>query len=257
MGTDVRHELHEGLGEASSMGLSFTRQAFQMLPELDKPRILDVACGQGRATLELARLSGGQVVGLDIDQTALEVLSWRIEEEGLAARVQVVHGSMFDMDFPDEYFDVLWAEGALNVIGFERGLREWRRLIKPQGFLVIHEGVWLQPDPPKAIRDRWQPVFPEINTIPSYLEQLPRYGYRPVGHFALPDDFWWLNYYALIEGRIQEMRQRYADDQAAQRILDKEQREVDLYHAHRRWYGSAFLVMQKTGARGALGGAEG
>jgi SAM-dependent methyltransferase len=239
------------------MGLSFTRQAFHMLPELDNPRILDVACGQGRATLELARLSSGQVVGLDIDQTALEIFSRRIEEEGLADRVQVVHGSMFDMDFPDECFDVIWAEGALNVIGFEKGLRAWHRFIKREGFLVIHEGVWLQPDPPQAIVDRWQTVFPEISTIPSYLEQLPRYGYRPVGHFALPEDFWWLNFYALIEGRIRELRQRYADDQAAQKVLDKEQCEVDLYCAHRRWYGSAFLVLQKTGTHGALGGAEG
>ena len=73
----------------------------------------------------------------------------------------------------------------------------------------------------------------------------------------MPEDFWWLNYYALIEGRIRELRQRYADDQAAQKILDKEQREVDLYRAHRRWYGSAFLVMQKMGTPGAPGGAEG
>jgi SAM-dependent methyltransferase len=150
MGTDIRHEIYEGLGEASSIGLNFTRKAFQMLPKLDRPRILDVGCGQGRATLELARLSGGQVVGLDIDQAALEVLSRKIDEEGLSDRVRIVHGSMFDLDFPDESFDVLWAEGALNVIGFESGLRGWHRLIKPGGFLVVHEGVWLQPDPPQA-----------------------------------------------------------------------------------------------------------
>jgi ubiquinone/menaquinone biosynthesis C-methylase UbiE len=257
MGTDVRREIYEGLGEASSIGLDFTRQAFHMLSELDRPRILDVGCGQGRATLELARLSGGQVVGLDIDQAALEVLSRRIEEERLTGQVQVVHGSMFDMDFPDESFDILWAEGALNVIGFEKGLRVWRRLIKPSGFLVAHEGVWLQPDPPQAIVDRWQTVFPEISTVPNYLEQLPRYGYRLIGHFALPEDFWWLNFYALIEERIHELRQTYAGDQAAQKVLDQEQREVDLYRAHCRWYGSAFLVMQKTGAHRASEGAEG
>jgi len=246
MGTDIRHEIYEGLGEASSIGLSFTRQAFQMLPELDRPRILDIGCGQGRATLELAWLSGGQVVGLDIDQAALEVLSQRIEDEGLAEHVQVVHGSMFDTRFPDESFDLVWAEGALNVIGFKKGLQAWRRLIKPAGFLVIHEGVWLQPDPPQAIVDRWQPLFPEISTVPAYLEQLPRYGYQLIDYFALPEDFWWVNYYALIEERIEALRKKYASDQSIQKFLDKEQYEVDLYHEHARWYGSAFLVMQKA-----------
>jgi SAM-dependent methyltransferase len=254
MGTDIRHEIYEGLGEASSIGLNFTRKAFQMLPKLDRPRILDVGCGQGRATLELARLSGGQVVGLDIDQAALEVLSRKIDEEGLSDRVRIVHGSMFDLDFPDESFDVLWAEGALNVIGFESGLRGWHRLIKPGGFLVVHEGVWLQPDPPQAIVDRWQPVFPEINTVPGYVAQLPRFGYELVGHFPLPEDFWWLNYYARIDERIRGLRQTYAADQASQKILDQEQREVDLYREHRQWYGSAFLVMQKSGAPGGTAG---
>jgi ubiquinone/menaquinone biosynthesis C-methylase UbiE len=254
MGMDIRRELYEGLGEASSIGLSFTRQAFQMLPRLTNPRILDIGCGQGRATLELARSSGGQVVGLDIDQAALEVLSRRIKEEGLAGHVQVVHGSMFDMDFSDESFDVLWAEGSLNAIGFEKGLRAWRRLIKPNGFLVIHDAAWLQPDPPQEIVDRWQPVFPEINTVPGYMAQLQRYGYRLVGHFALPEDFWWLNYYALIDERIRELRQTYAGDRAIQKVLDKEQREVDLYRKHHQWYGSAFLVMQKSGDHNAAGG---
>ncbi len=245
---DIYHEIHEGLGEASSIGLSFTQQAFQMLPELEYPRILDIGCGQGRATLELARLSGGQVVGLDIDQAALEVLSRRIEEERLTGRVQVVHGSMFELDFPDESFDLVWAEGALNIIGFEKGLRACRRLIKPNGFLVVHEGAWLQPDPPQEIVDRWQPVFPEIDTVPGYVAQLPRCGYQLVGQFALPEDFWWLNYYALLEERIRGLRQTYAGDQAIQKVLDEEQREVDLFRKHARWYGSAFLVMQKSGA---------
>ena len=254
MATDIRRELYDGLGEASSIGLSFTRKAFQMLPKLDSPRIIDIGCGQGRATLELARLSDGQVVGLDIDQAALEVLSRKIEEEGLTEHVQAVRGSMFALDFPDESFDLVWSEGALNIIGFEKGLREWRRLVRPNGFLVAHEGAWLRPDPPQAIVHRWQTVFPEISSIPEYIEQLPRHGYRPIGHFALPDDFWWLNYYALIEERIQKLRQTYAGDQACQNVLDQEQHEVDLYREHRQWYGSAFLVMQKSEAPGGTGG---
>jgi SAM-dependent methyltransferase len=254
MEMDIRRELYEGLGEASAIGLNFTRQAFQMLPKLDHPRILDIGCGQGRATLELARLSGGQVVGLDIDEAALEVLSRKIEDERLTDHVQVVHGSMFDIDFPDASFDILWAEGALNIIGFEKGLRAWRRLLKPSGFLVVHEGAWLQPDPPQAIVDRWQPVFPEIDTVPGYVAQLPRCGYQLIGQFALPEDFWWRNFYALLDERICELRQKHAEDQTSQQSLDREQREVDLFHKHARWYGSAFLVMQKSGASGGTAG---
>lgn len=221
-----------------------------MLPQMERPRILDVGCGQGRATLELARLSGGQVVGLDTDRSALDVLSRRIEEQGLAGRVQVVHGSMFNMDFADESFDVVWAEGSVNAIGFGRALRAWRRLIRPAGYLVVHEGAWLRPDPPRAIVERWQPVFADIDTVPGYVRQLPGCGYRLLGQFSLPEDFWWANFYALVEERVRVLQTKYAGQPAAEEILAGEQAEVDLYREHARWYGSAFLVMQKGPGQG-------
>jgi len=62
MTTNIRAELHEDLAGSSSIRLRFTRKAFHMLPRLDRPRILDIGCGQGEPTLELAKLSGGQVI---------------------------------------------------------------------------------------------------------------------------------------------------------------------------------------------------
>ncbi len=46
--------------------LKYTRKAFRMLPQMDKPRILDVGCSPGASTLDLARLSRGEIIGLDI-----------------------------------------------------------------------------------------------------------------------------------------------------------------------------------------------
>ena len=58
--------------------LKYTRKAFRMLPQLDKPRILDMGCGSGVPTLELARLSKGEITGIDIDQRSLYRLTRRI-----------------------------------------------------------------------------------------------------------------------------------------------------------------------------------
>ena len=246
MATQLRRELHAGLGTASPVRLSFTRKAFELLPPLETPQILDVGCGSGDPTLELARLSGGQVLGLDVDPSALAELSKRAEDEGLAHRIQVVNRSMLDMDFPDERFDLIWAEGSMHVVGFEKALRDWRRFLKPRGFLVVHEMAWLRADPPPAIRNFWQGIFPGIRTVSEYVETVPGCGYDLIAHFALPEDFWWREYYAPLEARIRELRGKYADDPAAQTALDNEQQGVDLYRKHARWYGSAFLLMQKV-----------
>ena len=119
----------------------YTRKAFQMLPELKKPRILDIGCGSGVPTIELARLSDGEIIGIDTDESLLGKLGGRIEEEGFSDRVKIKKCSLFEMDFPDASFDIVWAEGSIYIIGFERGLREWRRLLKTDGFLVVHDKI--------------------------------------------------------------------------------------------------------------------
>jgi SAM-dependent methyltransferase len=247
MAPDIQRELHRELSRGSPARLGFTRKAFRMLPPLHDPRILDIGCGQGGPTLELARLSGGHVTGLDTDRSALHELARRADEEGLSDHIEVVHGSMFDMDFADGSFDVIWAEGSLHILGFERALREWRRFIRPHGFLVVHEMAWLRPDPPSEIAGCWQMAYPGIRTVSEYVEQVPDHGYELVGHFALPDDFWLLDYFDPMVARIRVLRRKYAEDQAAQRTLDREQQAADLYKKHSKWYGSVFLLMRTSG----------
>ena len=89
----------------------YTRKAFQMLPELEKPRILDIGCGSGVPTIELAKLSDGEVIGLDIAQSQLDKLNRKIEKEGFSNRMKTIKRSLFEIDFPDESFDIIWAEG--------------------------------------------------------------------------------------------------------------------------------------------------
>ena len=61
--------------------LKYTRKAFRMLPQLNKPRILDMGYGSGVPTLELARLSKGEITGIDIDQRSLYRLNIDLLEE--------------------------------------------------------------------------------------------------------------------------------------------------------------------------------
>ena len=71
--------LKVGKEEIRKRLLKYTRKAFRMLPQMDKPRILDIGCGSGVSTLELARLTDGEITGLDIDQNALDRLKRKIE----------------------------------------------------------------------------------------------------------------------------------------------------------------------------------
>jgi len=245
MTNDLFFEIHRGLPREGPGRNKYTRQAFRMLPPMDKPRILDIGCGPGGPTLELARLSQGNVLGMDTHQPYLDELNKKIRHADLTDRVQALNGSMFEMDFPDESFDIIWAEGSIYIIGFDRGLREWRRFIKPDGFLVVHEMTWLRPNPPKEIHDFWMECYPGIRTVPENLEHISHGGYEVLSHFTLPDDAWWIEYYDPLETRIQELRKKYAGDAESLAFLDEEHREIELYRKYHKWYGSVFFGLQK------------
>jgi len=226
--------------------LKYTRKAFRMLSQMDKPRILDIGCGSGVPTLEVARLGQGEVIGIDINQPALDEFTRRIAEAGLHDRVQAVKCSMFHMDFPDESFDIIWAEGSTFIIGFEKALKEWRRFLKPEGFLVAHEMTWSRPDPPQEAYNYWKGLAGSgIRTVTEYLEQISACGYGLVGYFTLPEDVHWIEYYSPLERRIQELRLKYVNDSKALEVLNKEQKEIEVARKHHQWYSSAFFVMQR------------
>lgn len=245
MSSDLRGELFRGLDEFTPARREFLHRAYAMLPTLERPRVLDVGCGRGGPTLELARLGGGEVVGVDIDRGALAELTARAAAEGLSARVRAVQASMAAMDFPAGSFDVIWAEGSAHAIGLVAALGVWRRLLRPAGHLVIHEMCWLRPDPAAELAGHWRRVFPGIRTVPEYEAEIPRHGYAAIASFPLPEEFWWENYYEPLARRIAELSREYRALRAAGALLREQEREIELYRKHRGWYGSAYLLMRR------------
>jgi SAM-dependent methyltransferase len=246
MPSELIFEIHEGLPRQGVGRNEYTRQAYEMLPPLREPRILDVGCGSGASSLELARVSGGRVIGLDVHQPYLDELSRRAEAAGLANRVSARNGSMLSIELPDESFDLVWAEGSIFIIGFDRGLEEWRRLIRPQGFLVVHDVAWLRPDPPDELREFWSEAYPPMRDVSEDLAAIPPRGYEVLGHFPLPDDAWWVEYCEPLEERLPELRVKHAGDTEAQALLDASQREIDMLRRYPGWYSSVFFLMRKT-----------
>jgi len=246
MTTDIFFDIHHDLPREGPGRNQYTRKAFHMLPEMDKPRILDIGCGPGGQTMDLARLTQGEVIGIDIHQPYLDQLTNKIKEAGLSARVHAINCSMFNMKFPDESFDIIWAEGSIYIMGFEQGLAGWRRLIKPKGFLAVHEMTWLRPDPPQEIYAYWKEFYPEIKTVEENMELILKCGYTLIGQFTLPEDAWWIEYYGPLEERIKDLRGKYIDNLEALAILDNEQREIEMYKKYYQWYGSVFFVMKKN-----------
>jgi SAM-dependent methyltransferase len=184
-------------------------------------------------------------MGIDTHQPYLDRLSKEVEQAGLTGRVRGVNSSILEMNLPNESFDIIWADGSICIIGFERGLRRWRRFIKPKGFLAVHEMTWLRPDPPQEVHDYWKTLYPGVAMIQEKIAQIGVCGYDLLRLFTLPDDAWWYEYYGPLEERIRGLRKKYVDDPTALAQLEEEQEEIDMYRKCLKWYGSVFFIMQK------------
>lgn len=204
--------------------LKYTRQAYHMLPQMDKPRILDIGCGSGIPTLELAALSNGNITGIDIDQPALDEFNRHIKDLGLSDRVKAINCSMFEMDFPEESFDIIWAEGSIYTMGFERGLKEWKRLLKPGGFMMIHD---------------------EQGDIEGKLKQIADCGYELLGYFTLSKETWWEEYFAPLQKWVTEAESGYKDDPKLAEELKQARSELDTFNKYPDRNSSICFVMKK------------
>ncbi|MEW6497943.1 MAG: class I SAM-dependent methyltransferase [Cyanobacteriota bacterium] len=238
---DIFFELHQGLPREAPGNQESTRRAFSLLTHLPpKPSILDIGCGPGQQSIVLAQLSDGVITAVDTHEPFLEELKRRAIAQGVSEQVRFINASMFSLEFEAHSFDLIWSEGAIYIIGFEQGLKTWKPLLKPGGYLVVSELSWLKLNPPQEVREYWATNYPAMNSIEDNLKLIEAAGYRKISHFILPESAWWDDYYTPLEQRITLLRNQYKDDA----ILQEEEQEIDFYRTYSDWYGYLFYLMQ-------------
>ena len=221
-----------------------TIRAYEALDLPDKPHILDVGCGNGRQTIDLARISSGLVTAIDNHGPFLQRLRREADARGVGRRLRTLCMDMAAIDLPGETFDLIWSEGAIYNIGFAKGLSAWKSLLAPTGRLAVTEACWLRPDPPAEIERWWRHEYPAITDVETNLALIREAGYEPLDHFALPPEAWTDEYYVPLQARISELRTKYGTEPEASGVLDMLQTEIDQYTKYGDWYGYVFFLMR-------------
>lgn len=105
-------------------------------------RGLDVCCGTGMLSLEMARAvgPGGRVTGLDFCENMLARAVQNIEKTPYKGVISLVNGNAMDLPFEDNSFDCAIIGFALrNVPDIEKTVREMARVVRPGGKVVSLE----------------------------------------------------------------------------------------------------------------------
>jgi ubiquinone/menaquinone biosynthesis C-methylase UbiE len=208
------------------------------------PRVLDIACGPGMQTLDLAELlPGASIVAVDRQIDFIDEARRRAALIGVDDRVEFAQGDMTALPFADNTFDLIWCEGAAYIMGVEAALRSWRGLLKPGGRLALSEAVWLRPDAPESLRQWWGSDYPAMGDVENCRGLVGASGYELLGDFVLPQEAWWEHYYEPMAHRLEQLEASYAGDSVAEAVLSDAHLEIANYREYAQYYGYVFIVL--------------
>ena len=209
-------------------------------------KVADIGCGTGASALHLARLLNARITAVDSAQEFLDILKDRAVRMGVADRITAVAGSMDHLPFDDGELDIIWSEGAVYNIGFERGVAEWRRYLKPGGLWVASEITWITDSRPAELQAHWDREYPELDMASARIRLLEKHGYSPVGYFVLPEHCWRDQYYRPLQSRFEDFLDRHGHGEDARAIVAAEQREIELYERYKAYVSYGMYVARKS-----------
>jgi len=232
------YELCELLPRCGPGDNESTRRAFNSIPQISKqPSILDIGCGSGMQTLELARISDSKIIALDNYQGFLDILLKKTDEEGFSKNITLKNMSMLEMDFEQNSFDIIWSEGALYSMGFQNGLKRCQQLLKDGGSLAVTELVYIAPNPPTTVVEYFESEYPDIKTIKERIDLIQNEGFHLLSNFTLPESSWLDNYYLPMEKELPALKKKYQNNKIGLNVFEAFQNEVDFYKKYSKCFG--------------------
>lgn len=244
---EIFFELFEGLPRQGPGDRACAEKALALCRDLpQRLEVLDLGCGVGGQTLHLVELLPDAIItAMDNHAPSVERLRATVAERGLAERVRAVVGDMARPGLLPGSLDLVWSEGALYNVGIANALRICHELLRPGGYLAFTDAVWRKEDPPPEVKASFEFDYPTMGRVPDVLAAIAGTGFLLAGHFTLPDEAWWTDFYTPMEDRIEELRGKHAGDAEALGILAQLAQEPEMHRRHSDCYAYEFFIVRR------------
>lgn len=243
---DLVIETHLGLERQGPGSPEMTAKALSFLDKIDKiTRVADLGCGSGGQTIVLAEHISGNIIGLDLFPDFISILNHNAEKNNLGERVKGIVGSMESLPFQKEEFDLIWSEGAIDNIGFEKGLTHWNGFIKKNGYLVVSCPSWFKEEHPVKIEKFWSHAGSGLDSVKNNIGVIEKSGYQFVASFVLPENCWTEHYFIPREVSLKALSKKYSGNKTVEAFIADNQYEVELYSKYKQYFGYVFYIGKK------------
>ena len=243
---DLIVETHAGLERQGPGSPEMTIKALSFLDNLDKiSRTLDLACGTGGQTMVLAQNISGNIIGIDRCPDFINMFNDNAKKLNLHERVNGIVGSMENLSFKKEEFDIIWSEGAIDNIGFEKGISYWNGFLKKNGYIAVTCPSWFTVERPGEIEKFWGDAVNGLGTIAHNISIMQKAGYNLIAAFTLPEKCWTDNYFIPREAAEKALLEKYTGNKTVEAYIEDDNYEVELYSKYKQYYGYVFYIGKK------------
>jgi SAM-dependent methyltransferase len=243
---DYFHQVFSSLPRQGPGYSDATRKAWSLIPFVPPhPNILDIGCGTGTQTRDLAGLSEGTITAVDIYEPFLAKITAWAEREGIAERIRTRQASMDDLPFDQKEFDIIWSEGAIDIMGFELGLSLWKQYCRHGGFIVVSDMTLFEAPAPEELINFWKPYGVTVYTEEEKVQQIADAELHLLHTFRLEEKGWLEHFYEPMQKVIEKIRKEHGENPECAAILNALEQEAVIYRKYKKFYGYTFFVMQK------------
>ncbi len=199
--------------------LKYLSKAISIIPAIDNPLILDIGCGSGIPTLALAKNYNGTITAVDFDTKSINRLEKKVKELNLSDRITIINSSLFDLELEENQFDIIIAEGLLNVVGFNKGFSKIIKLLKKNGFFIIH--------------DEFRNHYKKTKFIVSN-------NCKILDSFRLDEHVWWNDYFKCLEKEISSCKNKDFLE-----LFKTDLHEIELFKRYPSKFISIYYIIEK------------
>ena len=156
-------------------------------------RILEYGCGKGDHALALA-LRGAFINGIDVSVEGVRQAAAQARAEGLEDYLTFEVMNAEVLDFPDDYFDIVFGNSILHHLNLDNACRELSRVLKPEGRAFFREPLGYNPlinlyrklTPKIRTEDEHPLLVRDLETLAGYFHEVNIHYYSLSTLIAVP-----------------------------------------------------------------------